>query len=55
MATSELITMTTFATVSCPTCVTTSSTPATSFVSRDWISPVLVFVKKRSGIDFSRS
>jgi hypothetical protein len=29
--------------------VTTVSTPPTSFCSRDWISPVLVFVKKESG------
>src|ERR1700730_11870699 len=29
--------------------VTTVSTPPTSLASRDWISPVLVFVKKASG------
>ena len=30
--------------------VTTACTPPTSFASRDWISPVRVAVKNRSGI-----
>ena len=30
--------------------VTTLCTPLTSFETRDWISPVRVVVKKRSGI-----
>jgi hypothetical protein len=31
--------------------VTTLCTPPTSFARRDWISPVLVVVKNRSGMD----
>ena len=30
--------------------VTTDCTPPTSFASRDWISPVRVVVKNRSGM-----
>jgi hypothetical protein len=52
IATSELIRMTTFASESWATWVITSSISPTSFVSLDWISPVLVSVKKRSGIRF---
>ncbi len=37
------------ATVVVAVLVTTESTPPTSLASRDWISPVLVAVKKRSG------
>ena len=55
IATSELTRMTTFASESWATCVITSSIRPTSFVSRDWISPVRVAVKKRSGIRFSRA
>jgi hypothetical protein len=55
IATSELTRMTTFASESWATWVMTSSMPETSFVRRDWISPVRVAVKNRSGIRLSRS
>ncbi len=43
-------TITTFARTLDAVSVTTDWTPATSFASRDWISPVRVVVKNRSGI-----
>jgi len=50
MAISVLMRITTFDRTPEAVWVTTSSTPPTSFDSRDWISPVLVLVKNRSDI-----
>ena len=50
MATSVLIRMTMFDRIADAVSVTTDCTPPTSFDSRDWISPVRVDVKNRSGI-----
>ncbi len=50
IATTVLSTITTFERTLEAVSVTTSCTPPMSFESRDWISPVRVEVKKRSGI-----
>ena len=49
MATTLETKMTTLARIVEAVVVTTVWTPPTSLASRDWISPVLVFVKKESG------
>src|SRR6202044_818394 len=49
MATMLETKVTTLARIVAAVVVTTVWTPPTSFASRDWISPVLVFVKKESG------
>ena len=48
---SVLTITTTFARMFDIVSVTTAWTPPTSFASRDWISPVRVVVKKRSGMN----
>jgi hypothetical protein len=50
MATTVLMTMTTFDRTPEAVSVTTDCTPPTSFDRRDWISPVRVEVKNRSAI-----
>ena len=50
MATSVLMMTTTLASTLEAVSVTTDCTPPTSLASRDWISPVRVVVKNRSGI-----
>ena len=50
MATSVLMMVTTFDRMLDAVSVTTDCTPPTSFASRDWISPVRVPVKNRSGM-----
>src|ERR1700749_4667273 len=49
MATMLEAKVTTLAKIAEAVVVTTAWTPPTSLASRDWISPVLVFVKKDSG------
>ena len=49
MATTVEMKMTTLARMVEAVVVTTDWTPPTSLASRDWISPVLVLVKKASG------
>ena len=51
MAINVLMITTTFARMFDIVSVTTAWTPPTSFASRDWISPVRVVVKKRSGMN----
>ena len=50
IATIVLMIVTTFDSTVEAVSVTTDCTPPTSFASRDWISPVRVVVKNRSGI-----
>jgi hypothetical protein len=50
IATNVLMMITRFARIVAAVSVTTDWTPPTSLARRDWISPVRVFVKNRSGI-----
>ncbi len=50
IATSEAITVTTLPRMLVTVLVSTPETPPTSFCSRDWMTPVLVRVKKPSSI-----
>ncbi len=51
IAISVLMMITTFARSDAAVLVTTDWTPPTSFARRDWISPVRVVVKNRSGMN----
>ena len=51
IAITELTMMTTFDKIVAAVSVTTDWTPPTSLARRDWISPVRVVVKKRSGMN----